>query len=72
MSAMPNTPKFLLASIVAALMTILIPLVTVLYVLFVEDSSILADGAPDDAPLKAAGLLLLIMPIIFIIFLTGW
>lgn len=66
-----HTPKFLLASASASFATIIAPVAMCLYILF-QGSSILPNGTPDNDPFRAAGILLFLMPITFIILLALW
>jgi multimeric flavodoxin WrbA len=64
-------PRFFLASVAAALVTVLFPVAVGLYVSF-EEASVLPDATMDDAPFKAAGILLSWTPIAFLILIAVW
>lgn len=71
METTPRRPRFFLASLAAALATVLVPTMTSLYgLLFWKNVDLL--GRPDDAPHRAAYAILFLMPIIFLIVLLLW
>ena len=63
---MLQTPKFLIASVAAALATIFFPVAIGLYACFQGRSSL------DDAPFIAGRILLSSMPALFVIILAAW
>lgn len=66
-----QNPQFFRASLVAAFVTILVPSIIELYG-FLERPSVLSDGTPDNAPHRAALILLFSTPIIFTLLVIGW
>ena len=66
-----RVPRFFLASSGAALVTMIGPLAIGLFVFFGGPSTN-ADGTPDNAPYRAAGILLLFTPLIFCLILALW
>jgi hypothetical protein len=68
---MNQKPPFFLASTVAAMGTIIVPIIGILFV-YSGGPSIDADGTPDNAPYRAAVFLLFLAPLIFLIVFGAW
>jgi hypothetical protein len=66
-----KTGKLLTASIASAAAVFVLPIIMMLFELY-QPSALLADGTPDNAPVRAAGIFILLSPVLVVVvaFLT--